>query len=183
MRLNWVLGGQEKPAARADVLRHRLGGRRTAPETTVIDQLRAHRPEFFGTGFACLWHEVMHGDSEWSPAERQLLAATVSKVNGSMVCLLAHQSAATRELGPGLVTAALRDPGTAPITPPLAAALRFVAKLAGEKADVQGTDAGTIMAWGRSADAVRDLAYLCAVVTTINRITDALDLKGPFTVV
>jgi hypothetical protein len=46
----------------------------------VVKTLR-YRPDFFGTGMSAVFQEVMRGPSEWSVADRELMAAWVSKVN------------------------------------------------------------------------------------------------------
>lgn len=40
-----------------------------------------YRPELFGEPVSAYFQEVMKGPSEWSEAERELLAAFVSKLN------------------------------------------------------------------------------------------------------
>lgn len=44
-----------------------------------ISRALRHRPELFGGPFRQLLQDVMKGRSPWSPAERELFAAFVSK--------------------------------------------------------------------------------------------------------
>jgi hypothetical protein len=46
-----------------------------------VVKLVKYRPEFFGGPLAKLMQEVMRGPSEWSIADRELMAAFVSKTN------------------------------------------------------------------------------------------------------
>jgi len=55
-----------------------LVSRHRAPD--VVKTLR-YRPEFFGTPMNDVFQEVMRGASQWSVADRELMAAWVSKVN------------------------------------------------------------------------------------------------------
>ena len=56
----------------------RVMSRHRAPD--VVKTLR-YRPEFFGEPMGSVFQEVMRGPSAWSVAERELMAAYVSKVN------------------------------------------------------------------------------------------------------
>lgn len=68
---------------------HTLGKRalmafiRTVSRMPVADivKLMLYRPEFFGAAMGDLVHETMRGPSEWLVAERETMAAFVSKVN------------------------------------------------------------------------------------------------------
>ena len=46
----------------------------------VVKTLK-YRPDFFGSPMSAMFQEVMRGPSEWSVADRELMAAYVSKVN------------------------------------------------------------------------------------------------------
>jgi hypothetical protein len=46
----------------------------------VVKTLR-YRPEFFGGPMSELFQQVMRGPSEWSIADRELMAAYVSRTN------------------------------------------------------------------------------------------------------
>jgi hypothetical protein len=50
------------------------------PPPDVIKLLK-YRPEYFGAPMSAHFHEVMRGPGQWSVAERELIAAFVSKVN------------------------------------------------------------------------------------------------------
>lgn len=56
----------------------RLTTRHPAPD--VIKTLQ-YRPDFFGAAMSDLFQAVMRGPSEWSIADRELMAAYVSRVN------------------------------------------------------------------------------------------------------
>jgi hypothetical protein len=56
---------------------HLMSGHR-APD--VVKTLR-FRPEFFGGLMSDVFQEVMRGPSQWSVADRELMAAWVSSVN------------------------------------------------------------------------------------------------------
>ena len=51
-----------------------------APTLDVVKTL-SFRPEYFGTPFNELMQEVMRGPSEWSIADRELMATYISKTN------------------------------------------------------------------------------------------------------
>ena len=50
------------------------------PAPDVVKTLR-YRPEYFGGLMSELFQEVMRGPSEWSIADRELMATFVSKTN------------------------------------------------------------------------------------------------------
>ena len=56
----------------------RVVSRHPAPD--VVKTLK-YRPEFFGAPMSAQFQEVMRGPSAWSIAERELMAAYVSKTN------------------------------------------------------------------------------------------------------
>jgi hypothetical protein len=56
----------------------RLMSRHRAPD--VVKTLR-YRPEFFGALMGDVFQEIMRGPSQWSVADRELMAAWVSRVN------------------------------------------------------------------------------------------------------
>jgi hypothetical protein len=57
-----------------------IGVMSRAPAPDVLKTLM-YRPEFFGRPIGAIFQEAMRGPSEWSVAEREMMASYVSKVN------------------------------------------------------------------------------------------------------
>jgi hypothetical protein len=56
---------------------------RTVSRQPVPDIVKTlmYRPEYFGTPMNAVFQEAMRGPSEWSVAEREMMASFVSKMN------------------------------------------------------------------------------------------------------
>jgi hypothetical protein len=56
---------------------------RTVSRVPVPDVVKTmmYRPEFFGTPMGAIFQRTMRGPSEWTIAEREMMASYVSKVN------------------------------------------------------------------------------------------------------
>jgi hypothetical protein len=52
----------------------------TEPDFDVVRTMR-YRPELFGRPFSAALQQAMRGPSDWSPGERELFAAFVSRQN------------------------------------------------------------------------------------------------------
>jgi alkylhydroperoxidase family enzyme len=116
----------------------------------VVDavKLALYRPDFYGGGH--LTHETMRGPSAWSIGDRELMAAFVSKVNGSPFCIAAHSATSGLWYGDhGKVAATLADVETAPIDEPLRATFRILGKLTREHT-VDPDDMRAVLAEGVS---------------------------------
>ena len=76
MRLNWRDSEHRLPQRVLTRLIRRSAG-------TVPDVVRtvAHRPELFGRSFARAVQDALRGPSDWTPWERELFAAFVSRRN------------------------------------------------------------------------------------------------------
>ena len=96
-------------------------------------RLTFYQPDFYGTNSKALTHEAMRGPSARSVADRELMAAYVSTMNGCSCCVGAHTATATRASGnAALVAAVLADPDSAPLEAGLRATLRMLGKLTRE---------------------------------------------------
>src|SRR5437773_11241584 len=99
----------------------------------VVDavKLALYRPSFYRAGG--LTQEAMRGPSAWSVADRELMAAFVSKVNESAFCVSAHTATAGQAYQDGAkVQAVLTDLDSAPVENGLRATLRMLGKLTRE---------------------------------------------------
>ncbi len=142
-----------------------------------------YRPDFYGGRMKELTHEAMRGPSAWSVADRELMAAFVSKANECAFCRAAHAATAARAHDDeAMVAAVLDDLDTAPIEEPLRATLRMLRKLTLENM-VNSSDMCAVLAAGVSREQIEDALAVCFAFNTTNRLADALgfsllDAKG-----
>ncbi len=138
-----------------------------------------YRPDFFGAQMKTLTHEAMRGPSAWSVADRELMAAFVSKLNECEYCIKAHTAVAARAYrDEERVSAVLADLETAPIEEPLRATLRMLEKLGREqRADVD--DMRALLAAGVSREQIEDALAVAFAFNTMNRLADAFEFSVP----
>jgi len=138
----------------------------------VVDavKLALYRPSFYRAGG--LTHEAMRGPSEWSVADRELMAAYVSKVNETEFCIAAHTATSALAYDDGAkVAATLADLETAPISEPLRATLRMLGKLTREN-HVEADDVRRVLAAGVSAQQIRDALAVAFAFNVTDRLAD-----------
>jgi uncharacterized peroxidase-related enzyme len=142
-----------------------------------------YRPDFYGDRMKELTHETMRGSSAWSVADRELMAAFVSKANECAFCRAAHAATAARAHDDeAMVAAVLDDLETAPIEERLRATLRILRKLTLENT-VDPSDMRAALAVGVSREQIEDALGVCFAFNTTNRLADAfgfslLDARG-----
>ncbi|MBO0775945.1 MAG: carboxymuconolactone decarboxylase family protein, partial [Actinobacteria bacterium] len=118
------------PAAKLLFALIRLFSRHPVPDAA---KLVFYRPGFYGARAKEFTHQAMRGPSAWSVGDRELMAAYVSKVNGSAFCIGAHTATAKQAYRDGpKVAAVLADLESAPVEEPLRATLRMLGKLTAE---------------------------------------------------
>jgi uncharacterized peroxidase-related enzyme len=136
-----------------------------------------YRPDFYGTPAKKFTHEAMRGPSAWSVGDRELMAAYVSKVNGSAFCIGAHTATASRAFQDGAkVQAVLADLESAPVEEPLRATLRMLGKLTAE-GEVSADDMREVLAAGASPQQIEDALAVCAAFNTTDRLADAFGFE------
>lgn len=136
-----------------------------------------YRPEFYGAQAKRFTHEAMRGPSEWTVAERELMAAFISTVNGSAFCVGAHTATATLAYqDTAKVRAVLEDLESAPIDDKLRTTLRMLGTLTRE-GTVTAEDMRQVLAAGVSHQQVRDALAVCAAFNTTNRLADAFGFE------
>ncbi|WP_328397253.1 carboxymuconolactone decarboxylase family protein [Nocardia sp. NBC_00416] len=121
----------------------------------------------------------MRGPSAWSVADRELMAAFVSKVNGSAFCIGAHSATAERAYQDGAkVRAVLTDLDSAPVAEGLRATLRMLGTLTGA-GTVSADDMREVLSAGVTRDQIGDALAVCAAFDTTNRLADAFGFESP----
>jgi len=151
----------------------RFSGHRVPDAAKIV----FYRPGFYGTRAKAFTHAAMRGPSAWSVADRELMAAYVSQVNGTAFCIGAHTATAARAYGDeAKVAAALRDPETAPIEPGLRATLRMLGRLTRE-GTVSGTDMREVLAAGVTREQIEDALAVAAAFAVTDRLADAFGFE------
>ncbi|WP_454197161.1 carboxymuconolactone decarboxylase family protein [Nocardia sp. Marseille-Q1738] len=136
-----------------------------------------YRPDFYGARAKTFTHEAMRGPSAWSVADRELMAAFVSKVNECTFCIGAHTATAGQAYqNEAKVRAVLTDLESAPIEEGLRATLRMLGKLTRE-ATVAAEDMREVLSAGVTRQQVEDALAVCAAFNTTNRLADAFDFE------
>lgn len=121
---------------------------------------------------------IMRQDAPFTPAEREAIAAYVSRINSCHYCLNVHSSAAG-ELGmePGSV-AAICDRPEAPDNLKLVPVLRYVAKLTSDPATVTEDDVHRILDEGWDESAVSFAAFVASLYAFMNRLVEGHGIRG-----
>ncbi|MGH3466059.1 MAG: carboxymuconolactone decarboxylase family protein [Kribbellaceae bacterium] len=136
-----------------------------------------YRPGFYGTRAKEFTHEAMRGPSTWPVADRELMAAYVSKVNESAFCVGAHTATASQAYQDGAkVQAVLADLETAPIGDALRATLRMLGTLT-RGGKVGAEDMREVLSAGVSPQQVEDALAVCAAFNTTDRLADAFGFE------
>src|ERR1700758_5163704 len=125
-------------------------------------KLTFYRPDFYGARAKTFIHEAMRGPSAWSVADRELMAAFVSKVNECAFCVSAHTATAAQAYRDSAkVQAVLADLESAPVDDGLRATLRMLGKLSRE-GKVDAEDMREVLSAGISRQQVEDALAVCA---------------------
>jgi AhpD family alkylhydroperoxidase len=139
----------------------------------VVDavKLAMYRPDFYRGG--AVTQSAMRGPSTWSVADRELMAAYVSKVNQTAFCILAHSATASIAYeDEAKVSAALADVHTAPIDEPLRATLQLLGKLTRD-GRLEPDDVRAALASGPTYQQLKDAFAVCFAFNVTDRLADA----------
>ena len=147
----------------------------------VLDVIKLvkYRADFYGAPMQGVTQEAMRGPSGWSVADRELMAASVAKMNQCEFCTKAHAAVAQRAYGGGkTVSALLSDLDTAAIEEPLRATLLMLRKLMREGA-VDADDMRAVLVAGASRQQIEDALAVCFSFNVISRLADAFGFFVP----
>jgi uncharacterized peroxidase-related enzyme len=173
MRLD-VLNHGYRPGTKLLFAVIRLFSRQPVPDAA---RLVFYRPDFYGSRAKEFTHEAMRGPSAWSVADRELMAAYVSKVNDSAFCIGAHSATAGQAYQDGAkVQAVLADLDSAPIEEGLRVTLRMLGTLTRE-GKVGAGNMRQVLSAGVSREQVEDALAVCAAFNTTDRLADAFGFE------
>jgi uncharacterized peroxidase-related enzyme len=173
MRLD-ILNRGYRPGTKVLFAAIRLFSGQPVPDAA---KLVFYRPDFYGAQAKKFTHEAMRGSSAWSVADRELMAAYVSKVNGSAFCIGAHTATARLAYQDGAkVQATLADLESAPVEEPLRATLGMLGKLTAD-GNLTADDMRVVLAAGASRQQIEDALAVCAAFNTTDRLADAFGFE------
>jgi uncharacterized peroxidase-related enzyme len=142
-------------------------------ELDDVGKTSLYRPDLFGRPWLALLREVLRGPSDWSPAERELFAAFVSRLNSCHYCIGIHTGTATIGMGSPVTVDILDNWRTAGFDSRVGAALTLLETVARNSDGPTPADFAAAQAAGLSDDAIVDAFAVGFVFNVINRLADA----------
>lgn len=170
MRLEVLEHGQRLPAKIALTLFRWVT--RDKPDEVAMTSM--YRPEFFGRPWLTLLRDTMRGPSPWSPGERELLAAFVSRQNRCPYCVGIHTGTAALGLDRPVTIEMLdhwRD--GAGFDPKIVAAFELLERVVSEPGSLSPADIEAARGAGLGDDAIVDALYVGFAFDLINRLANA----------
>jgi uncharacterized peroxidase-related enzyme len=131
-----------------------------------------YRPTFFGRPWIALLREVMRGPSPWSPGERELFGAFVSRLNRCPYCIGVHTGTATIGLGRSVTVEALDDWRDGAFGPRLTPVFALLERVTLDPAHVAQEDVDAVRTAGVSDEAIIDALYVGFVFNIVNRMAN-----------
>jgi uncharacterized peroxidase-related enzyme len=127
------------------------------------------------------YHEVlMRGESPFSPAQRELIAAYVSSLNNCNYCRTVHsQTAVALGIKPKVMTNALSNLKSEDVDLRMQPVLAFVQKLTLAPGTITTANTEPVFAAGWSDRALHDMAAICGLFNLMNRLVNGLGVEAP----
>ncbi|HVZ38997.1 MAG TPA: peroxidase-related enzyme [Candidatus Kapabacteria bacterium] len=140
----------------------------------------AFRPEV-AEGMRGFTQVLMRGPSSLSVAERELIAAYVSRLNGCSFCYQSHASTARYLFGAdaAVVDAVIADLESAPVDERMRALLCIAATVQRDARCVTQEDADAARAAGADDVAIHDTVLVAAAFCMFNKYVDGLGTDAP----
>lgn len=132
---------------------------------------------FFGDPMSLWTHRAMRGESAWTVAERELMAAMTAKWNTCPFCVGAHSAIAAQVLGKPAVQTALVDFQQASLPPKLQLTLTFLKALTQTPNTLTAEQARVVLREGVTSEALEDAVAASVLFNITARCADALDYK------
>jgi uncharacterized peroxidase-related enzyme len=131
------------------------------------------RPEHFRRWFAH-FRELMQGESELSPAEREMISVVVSSENHCLYCLVSHGADLRQALGDEILGDRITlDYRRAGLTERTRVMLDYAAKITRAPVECSEADIERLRSVGFSDQAIFDIAEIAAMFNFTNRLASA----------
>ncbi len=141
------------------------------PDDANVETIFEVRPDYYGP-WVGMTQTLMRGESPLTEAQRELIAAWVSRVNQCDYCHGGHAAAASILGYPNGITDQLADDiETAAVEEEIKPILRYVRKLAVEPQKMVQGDAEAVFAAGWDERALHDAIAICCAFSFMNRLT------------
>ena len=142
-------------------------------EPDPVARAALYRPRLFGAPFLRLTAETMRGPSRWSPGERELFAALVSRRNSCPFCAEIHGAMTRHRLDASFDPARIDGWRELTLSPRLRAGLELVEKAVASPDELAADDIRRARAAGLDDADVRDVLRVVFVFSLINRVANA----------
>jgi AhpD family alkylhydroperoxidase len=127
-----------------------------------------HRPEFFGRQLLPLVGAVLRGPSFWTPAEREQMAAHISRLNVCPFCVREHSQIARLASHSKIEAMPAQRPEVAAILP-------LLEKASKTPAEMSSADVRRVREAGVPEEAIVDGLHVALIFNTVNRLANAFD--------
>ncbi len=127
------------------------------------------------------YHDVLlRGDSPFSPAERELIAAFVSGLNNCEYCRAVHsQTAVALGIDAETIAHIFSNSLDEHVDLRMQPVLTFVRKLTLSAGKITAADVDPLFAAGWNDRAVHDASAICGLFNLMNRLVNGLGVKAP----
>ncbi len=131
------------------------------------------RPEHFRRWFNH-FRELMQGESELTPAEREMISVVVSAENHCLYCLVSHGADLRQALGDGILGDRITfDYRRAGLNERTTAMLDYAVKITRHPVECTEADIEHLRSLGFSDEAIFDIAEITAMYNFTNRLASA----------
>lgn len=122
--------------------------------------------------------ELLRGPSPFTEAERELIAAFVSRLNQCAYCRGVHTETAVRLGVPGAVLEQVAEGiDRAPVMEKMKPVLRYAEKLTRAPASIRKADADALLAAGWDETAIYHTVAVTALFNMMNRLVEGLGIE------
>lgn len=148
------------------------------PADALVSHVYELNPESFGH-WIHVEEAIMRGPSAFTPGERELMAAYVSRLNSCTYCASSHSEAAIiLGVEPQILEGLMDDVDTAGIDKKLKPVFKFLKKLTLTPFKMIQADADAVLSEGWDERALHDVIMVCCCFSFMNRLADGHGLPS-----